>query len=91
MPKTAVADFDPDVCTGDRADVSGPCPELADMDESTGNGMVDKLSRVEGAAIEAATGEQQQKCGMCGCPLANLGAFNRAPEGCPRVDKHDGR
>lgn len=89
MAKQAVSDFDQDVCRGDHPDTDGPCPELARVDEDTGHGNVDLLSRVEGAALEAATGEEQYKCGLCGCPLANLGAFNRAPEDCPRIQLHD--
>lgn len=89
MAKRQVRDFDQSVCHGDHPEVDGPCPARAEADEDTGNAGIDKLARIETAAIEAATGRQQFKCGKCGCPLANLGATNRAPDDCPRFDLHD--
>lgn len=94
MSKTQVSDFDPDVCMGTRDDVDGPCPHRAGIGEDTGHGAVDRLARIEGAVMDA-TGiaadkdESDFKCGMCSCPLVNLGLTNMAPKGCPRLAQHN--
>lgn len=82
MAKVQVANFDKSNCAG--------CPHRKSTDEDTG-GLIGKLASAEGKAMEAATGEEQFKCGLCGCPLANLEAFDMAPEGCPRLNQHDSR
>lgn len=93
MGKTSVEQFDPDVCMGRRRDVDGRCPHLEDIDADTGRGVVDRLARVESAAMRA-TGvaqnrdESEFKCGACGCPLVNLHLTDFAPDNCPRLDKH---
>jgi len=89
MGKTSVTDFDQAVCNGDVEGETGPCPERVGGGESTGRGGIDRLARVETEAIEAVTGDEQFKCGLCGCPLVNLEAFGVAPENCPRIEKHD--
>lgn len=88
MAKVRVADFDQDACYGRRAGVDGECPHLEDVDADTGRRIIDGLASVEGRALEAATGDEQHKCGLCSCPLANLAATDVAPESCPRLDKH---
>lgn len=90
MVKRRVADFDQAVCKGEAPGVFGPCSHLETRGGSTGRAVIDALADVEGRALEAVTGERQFKCGMCGCPLANLGATDMAPEGCPRLSRHDG-
>lgn len=90
MAKVAVSSFDARVCRGERADVDGPCPFLAEAGEDTGNASVDRLARIEEAAAELVTGEQGMVCGSCGCPLRNLGAFNLVPQDCPRIPEHNG-
>lgn len=89
MDKRRVADFDQDVCSGEAAGVSGVCPHRERTEDAGGGGIIGRLAQLEGFAIEAATGEEQHKCGMCGCPLANLAAMNVAPTGCPRIELHD--
>lgn len=93
MGKTSVRDFDTDVCMGERDDVAGPCPKRVPIDEGTGQGTVDRLARLEGAAMNAAgVGEDGDytdfKCGACGCPLVNLALTDQAPDECPRLEKH---
>jgi len=80
--KTAVSDFDQSVCEG--------CPERVGATESTGNGVVDTLASIEAGGLSAATGEEQHKCGLCGCPLVNLELTGMAPTGCPRLAEHGG-
>lgn len=93
MSKTSVRDFDPDACMGEHAETSGPCPRRARIDEDTGQGIADRLSRMEGKAMDAVgigdDGDKTDfKCGMCSCPLVNLELTDMAPQGCPRLDKH---
>lgn len=90
MGKTRVNDFDGDVCRGEAPGTTGPCPELVAGNAETGHGTVDRLARIETSAIEAVTGSDPGKCGMCGCPLTNLELFEQAPEGCPRIEQHGG-
>jgi len=80
--KIAVTNFDKNACEG--------CPNRVESGESTGNGVVDTLADIETGGLSAATGSTQHKCGLCGCPLANLDLFNRAPSGCPRLAGHGG-
>lgn len=93
MGKTSVANFDSDVCMGERDDVDGPCRARVPIDADTGRGIVDSLSRLEGAAMDAVGigedgDETDFKCGKCSCPLVNLELTNQAPTDCPRLDKH---
>lgn len=90
MPKVRVRDFSQQVCRGERPDVDGPCPHFVAGDADTGRGVVDRLARIEGAAIEAATGSDPGRCGLCGCNLPNLAALGVAPGGCPRIPEHGG-
>lgn len=90
MSKTDVENFDPSVCRGTHPDVDGPCPRYEAGDKGEPEGAVDRLSRIETAAVEAVTGEDPGRCGICTCPLPNLAAFNVAPEKCPRLHLHDG-
>lgn len=78
--KIAVTNFDKTACEG--------CPHRTEQGESTGNGLVDTLADIEAGGLSAATGDEQHKCGLCGCPLANLDLFNRAPGDCPRLIQH---
>jgi len=80
--KTAVTDFDESACEG--------CEHRVEPGEPTGNGVVDTLADIETGGLSAATGEDQHKCGLCGCPLKNLALFNRAPNSCPRLAEHGG-
>lgn len=80
--KTAVSNFDQSACEG--------CEHRAEPGEDTGNGLIDTLADAETGGLSAATGEDQHKCGLCGCPLKNLELFNRAPAGCPRLAEHGG-
>lgn len=80
--KTAVSNFDQSACEG--------CEHRAEPGEDTGNGLIDTLADAETGGLSAATGEDQHKCGLCGCPLKNLELFNRAPAGCPRLAAHGG-
>lgn len=89
MGKQKVSDFNQAVCRGSHPDVDGPCPHLAEMDEDTGHGTVDRLARFEEKLLSAVKRQKQYKCGLCGCPLANLGATNYAPDDCPRIEEHD--
>ena len=81
--KTAVNDFDQSNCEG--------CPHRAEPGESTGNGVIDTLADIEAGGLSAATGEDQHKCGLCGCPLVNLELTGMAPADCPRISDHGGR
>lgn len=90
MPKVRVRDLDQAACRGERSDVDGPCPHFVASDADTGRGVVDRLARIEGAAIEAATGSDPGKCGACGCPVTNLSALNVVPPDCPRIPEHGG-
>lgn len=83
MSKVPVRDFDQSACEG--------CPHRVGGSESTGRPLVDALASVETGVLGGATGEEQAKCGLCGCPLKNLELFNRAPVDCPRVGEHGGR
>lgn len=94
MAKTSVRDFDADVCMGERLDVGDPCPHMVRIEEDTGRPVVDRLARAERKAMEVVNlagndGPGDFKCGMCSCPLTNLELTNQAPEGCPRLRKHD--
>lgn len=89
MGKQKVSDFNQAVCRGSHPDVSEPCPHLAEMDEDTGNETVDRLARVESKILGALNRQTDYKCGLCGCPLRNLGATNYAPDDCPRLEVHD--
>jgi hypothetical protein len=82
MTKVAVSDFDQSACEG--------CEHRVEPGTDTGNGLIDTLAEIEAGGLSAATGEDQHKCGLCGCPLANLELFNRAPSGCPRLAEHGG-
>ena len=55
------------------------CPHL--VDGATGGSILDRLAN----AID------DQKCGLCGCPLKNLAATSAPPESCPRLDAHRGQ
>jgi len=74
--------MDPDACEG--------CPYRTPVEEGTGRSFVDTAARLEGEVLERATGDKQYKCGLCGCPLANLALFNQVPSTCPSIDKHGG-
>lgn len=91
MDKVRVRDFDPTVCMGQHPDYDGPCPHLEANDADTGHGVVDRLRRLETSALNAITDVQDGACGMCGCPLVNLGALDFAPGNCPRLEGHGGR
>jgi hypothetical protein len=93
MAKRSVRDFDTDVCMGQHPDYNNPCPHRVPVDADTGHGVTDRLSQIEGAAMDAmGIGEDGDytdfKCGMCACPLANLGLTNMAPTNCPRIQDH---
>lgn len=88
MGKTNVPDFSPDVCHGVDSDVSDTCPKRVYGQESTGRPIIDTLARLETRVLEVLTGEDQHKCGICGCPLPNLEAADKAPDGCPRLEHH---
>lgn len=90
MAKIRVADFDPLVCLGDHPQATGPCPHLVPTDEDTGRGVVDRLRKAEMKALRAVSEPQEGACDACGCPLVNLGAFDMAPEECPRIALHGG-
>lgn len=79
MDKIPVDNFDQDVCTGDRADVGGPCRHLVPEGESTGRPVIDLIADLEGGP----------KCGACSCPLKNLALTGRVPPQCPRVAAHN--
>lgn len=91
MGKTRVRDFDQGVCAGEHPAVTGACPHRVRADEQRDGDAVDTLAWVETRILETATGDEQFSCGLCGCPLANLGAFNMAPDDCPRIAQHGGR
>lgn len=78
MGKTKVSDFDPEVCEG--------CPF---REQEGGEGLINSLADLENSLIGGATGEQQYKCGLCGCPLKNLEVTNLAPDECPRLSEHN--
>lgn len=80
--KTKVDNMVPEECKG--------CPHRSGRKADTGHGLIDTAARVEGAAVEVVTGERQDKCGLCGCPLVNLSLTNLVPEGCPRTSEHGG-
>lgn len=82
MSKVPVRDFDQNACEG--------CPHRAGGREDTGRTIIDALASAETRGLEAATGEEQSKCGLCGCPLKNLELFGRAPATCPRLGDHGG-
>lgn len=88
MDKTHVDHFQQDVCTGEAGRESTPCEHAVAGDADTGRPLVDLLARVETTAIGTLAGNRQLKCGLCGCPLANLSAFDLAPAGCPRLADH---
>lgn len=89
MGKTRVSDFDRSICDGDHDAVSGACPHRVAGDADTGRGGIDALAAIETRIAEAVTGDEAAKCGLCGCPLLNLGAVNVAPDNCPRLHLHD--
>jgi hypothetical protein len=80
--KQVVVDMDPSACEG--------CPYRVDPGANTDRPVIDKLAQAETAVLGAVSGENKQKCGLCGCPLVNLSLFNRVPTGCPRVAEHGG-
>lgn len=88
MGKENVSDFTRDVCHGTAPEVSTTCPHRVYGRESTGRPIIDRLAQIETRILEGVTGEDQHKCGICGCPLPNLDAANKAPEGCPRLEYH---
>lgn len=80
--KTRVNEFDQSVCEG--------CPHRVNSGDDTGNGLVDRLASAQTRGLEAAKGEAQYKCGLCGCPLFNLELTGLAPAACPRIHGHGG-
>jgi len=63
------------------------CPHRQEVGE--GEGIIGSLSNAEGKVLEAAFGEAQFECGLCGCPLKNLAAIsNGPPENCPFIEEH---
>lgn len=88
MGKQSVPDFSPDVCHGEAPEVAGICPQRVYGQESTGRPIIDTLARMETWVLEVVTGEDQYKCGICGCPLTNLDATDKAPDSCPRLEHH---
>jgi len=80
MGKTKVSDFDPAKCAG--------CPHRVREGDTQAGGVIDSLADLENAILGGATGEEQYKCGLCGCPLKNLEATNLAPDSCPRLVEH---
>lgn len=80
MGKVSVSNFRESVCVG--------CPNRKLTDEDT-EGFTGKAAKAEGSVLEALSGEKQYKCGLCGCPLANLELFDQAPEDCPRLVQHN--
>jgi hypothetical protein len=82
MSKVPVRDFDQGACEG--------CPHRVNPGDSTGRPLIDKLANAESKVLKRSSGEDQHKCGLCGCPLKNLELFGRAPEACPRLDRHGG-
>ena len=61
---------------GFDSDVCQTCPHL--VEDGSGGGLLDRLAN----AID------NQKCGLCGCPINNLEATKAPPESCPRLDQH---
>jgi hypothetical protein len=83
MAKTSAPNFDATNCDG--------CPHRTKEGPTDGGGKaVDVVADIEARAVEAVTGDEQFKCGLCGCPLVNLELVEQAPEQCPRIEDHGG-
>lgn len=88
MAEESVPDYQPAVCHGETAEASESCPHRVHGAESTGRPIVNALARAETAVLAAVTTGDQYKCGLCGCPLANLDTTDEAPDDCPRLAYH---
>jgi len=59
------------------------------FDPDVCEGCPHKTTDAEGGLLGAlADALGEDKCGLCGCPLSNLSAFQAPPESCIRLPQH---